>query len=654
MQSLVRLLTVLTLAGSLFGSSVAAFQDNLEEFIERDSAAFIVIEDPAAILAQIESSVLFENRHFQKAMEIMVDEKFPLATRERLDEMEEKWHEIRGLLSSLDEISIIIHSWPDDYQSIPKITIALTGLPEPIQSMQGILTDVKSSVLESDPETPDFFSFVFGDQISGISIQQTGRTILLSNAPEKSGELVSRINQSQDKKFKSLALNRSYMQIQKLLEKRADAPQVRGFLAPKSFRHLMTDLVGYKTILMIEPPKSIASAGFQVLLQSDAGAIETPGGTFQSALNWDFVLTYTQPSSGFGKLIESFEPIGEFPAMPFAVTSLVAVGFDLVAKRDADQEIFEKYQKKLFAPRGEEGDSGGMNFEKYFRFSEFGLFGLDDDPNLKPLLETAKGAISINHEGNPIHWKAAMEIRKVKNRESMEKLVAEKLKSENASASEEDRLVEIPNDHGRLFGRTETGTREFLKKQAKMWRDGGEEPPEGFEALDDEPLSESVLSRQYEYFVNDDWMVHCDHNSMKWFLSSVYEEPREPSTFDLLSKSTMESSGQSEFFKITYQSNKFYKLQDKRMQNSIESLRIKEKYGTGELDQSREVWERLMAEPDEFGLRNEIESTEDAAVAVQQLMMNGFHDVFGTAVSLYSRNENKMRIFGQVYSLVDE
>ena len=61
-----------------------------------------------------------------------------------------------------------------------------------------------------------------------------------------------------------------------------------------------------------------------------------------------------------------------------------------------------------------------------------------------------------------------------------------------------------------------------------------------------------------------------------------------------------------------------------------------------------------MSKPDEYGLRNEIESTEDAAAAVQQLIVHAFNDSFGTVVSLYSRDDPKMRIFGQVYSLVDE
>lgn len=652
MKNLTLLMTVIFLvAGS---HCVPVFtQDELEEFIERDSTAFIVIQEPEAILHQIESSVFFRNRHFQKALDLMVNGEFPLANHDRLNELEEKWFEIRDLLSSFDEVSLIVHSWADDTWSIPQFSIAFAGPDESLHDVEGMLSEVEH-LMDSEPDEPDFFSLVAGDALPGISIQKSGNLILLSNAPEKSKELIARLERSKDKKFKSLARNRSYMQVQKLLEKRAKSPQVRGFLAPKSFRRLITNLVAGEQVIMVDPPESIASAGFQILLQYDSETIATPDGLYQPVINWDFVLTYTQPVSGFGKLIESFEPFSEFPSLPFSITSLNAIGFDLKAKYGADQEIFESYQKHLFAPASSDGKSGGMSFKQFFSFSEFGLVGSPDDLDLPPLLDSTNGAISIYHDKNPIHWKPAMEIRKVQNRQAMEKLLANKLESENQFASESDRLVEIPNDYGLLFGRTESGIREHLARQAKSWSDSGEEVPKDFAPRKSEPLSESLMSRQYEYFLNDDWMIHCDHNSMKLFLSAAYEEPSDPQTFDLLLETTRESSGQTSFFKLAYQSHRFYNVEDKRKQNSIESVRIREKYGTGSSVQSPEAWEILMSQPDKYGLRNEIESNEDATAAIQQLIVHAYNDSFGTVVSLYSRDERKMRIFGQVYSLVDE
>lgn len=633
--------------------SQLAAQEELEAFIERDSAAFIVIQEPEAILQQIESSVFFQNRHFKKALELMVEGEFPLADDERLNELEEKWYEMRDLLSRFDEVSLIIHSLPDQAEAVPQISVALSGAPEPIESMGNLLTDVKSSIMNEGSGKPDLFSLLAGSLFPGISIQKAGNLILLSNAPEKSEELMTRLEKSADKKFKSLARNRSYLQVQQLLEKRAKSPQVRGFLAPKSFRGLITRLVTGDQVIMVDPPESIASAGFQVVLQSDSEKVDTPDGIYQPVINWDFVLTYTQPASGFGKLIESFEPFSEFPSLPYSITSLSALGFDLKAKHDADKEIFDKYQKHLFAPSNE-GEPGGMSFETFFCFTEFGLFGAADEFDLNPMLEAANGSISVYHEGNPIHWKPAMEIRRVNNREAMEELLANKLKSENRTAPKNEQFVEIPNDHGRLFGRTESGIREYLGRQAENWRERGEKLPDGFSPQEGKPISDSIMSKQYEYFINDDWLIHCDHNSMKQFLRAAYEETSDLEAFDLLLEATKSSSGQSSFFKIEYQSNVFYKVENKRMQNSIESNRIKEKYGTGRSDQSPEVWKRLLAEPDEFGLRNEIESTEDAAAAVQQLVVHAFNDTFGTVVSLYSSDDHKMRIFGQIYSLVDE
>ncbi len=629
-------------------------QEGLEEFIERDSAAFIVIQDPAAILQQIQSSVYFQNRHFQKALELLVDDEFSLSSQERLSELEAKWNEICGQLSKIDEVSLIIHSWEDGSWTIPKLSIAIAGPAEPVRRMVELLKEARSSIEQSESNQPDFFSHIAGNQLAGVSMQQTGNLVLLSNAPEKSKELMARLKQSGDERFRSLARNRSYVQVQKLLEKRVKSPQVRGFIAPRNFWRVLTKLVAGDKALMIEPPESLASAGFQVLLQSESKAIDTPDGTYQAVISWDFVLTYTVPASGFGKLIESFEPLAEFPAIPFSVTSLSAVGFDLKARHAAGKEIFEKYQKHLFAPASKDGKSEGMSFEKYFNFSEFGLAGVTDEVGMDPVLGATSGTISLYHTGNPVHWKPAMEIRRVKNQEAMKKLLVNKLQMENKFAPTGQRLIEIPNDHGQLFGRTESGIREHLASRAKSLRESGEEPPKDLAIRDGAPLSNTLLSRQYEYFINDDWMVHCDHNSMQHFLKSAYEEFSPPGTFDLLLDSTRASSGQSSFFKIDYQSSTFYKVENKRNQNSIESLRIKEKFGNGQRTLSKEVWEKLMSEPDEYGLRNEIESNEDAVAAVRQLIVNAFNDTFGTTVRLYSKDGPKMRIFGQVYSLVDE
>ena len=121
-----------------------------------------------------------------------------------------------------------------------------------------------------------------------------------------------------------------------------------------------------------------------------------------------------------------------------------------------------------------------MTFEKYFSFTEFGLFDPAAELDVNPWLAATNGAISVYHEKNPIHWKPAMQIKKVNNREAMEKLLAYKLKTENRSAPKNERLVEIPNDHGQLFGRTESGIREHLGRRAEIWRDSGEELPKDF------------------------------------------------------------------------------------------------------------------------------------------------------------------------------
>ncbi len=340
MRSFLTLFTVFLLAAGSVGGVVHA-QDDLESFVARETAAFVVIQDPEAILEQIEESVFLRNRHFQKALDLMVDEEFPLTTPEQLTKLESKWDAIRQLLSKFDEVSVIIHSWPDEPWSIPKLTIALTGSGEIAAELETQLTEAQTSIAGAESGDPVLFSLLAGSQLSGITIQQSGNLLLVSNAPEQSQKLKARIEQSTQKKFRSLARSRSFQTVQKLLEQRAEEPQVRGFIAPQSFRKVITTLVAGDNFIMIDPPKSIASAGFQILLQYDSETTETPDGVYQPVINWDFVLTYTRPSTGFGKLIESFEPFEEMPSLPFPVTSLEAVGFDLNAKHDAGRDIFE-------------------------------------------------------------------------------------------------------------------------------------------------------------------------------------------------------------------------------------------------------------------------------------------------------------------------
>ena len=560
------------------------------------------------------------------------------------------------MLGQFTEICLIIHSWPDDLWSIPQFTIACTGGSESNQRIQEFIDESSSLIAEAGDSETDLVSLFGGDKLNEISVERTDELILFSNTIKKSRDLLARLDPTPSKKFKSLARNRSFMRVQKLLEKRAGSPQIRGYIAPKSFRRLITTLITGEQVIMIDAPESIASAGFQILLENSDNSIQTPSGTYQPIVSWDFVLTYTVPASGFGKLIESFRPFDEFPPLPFSVTSLNAFSFDMSARYDAGKAIFDKYQKHLFAPADEASGSPGMSFERYFGFKEFGISNFSDAPEKDQMLNASNGTITVYHEENPVHWQPAITIKKVTNRKFMNLLLESGVKSRNSSNSSPDKeqLVEIPNDHGRLFGLTETGIRSKLERQAKSWRDSGSNVPEYMSQVEDKPLSEDCLSRQYEYFINDDWMIHADHNSMKQFLNAVYEDPPEPGAFDLLLDATRELSGQDSFFKVSYQSNMYYYVKDRQTHSSVESSRIKAKYGDDSGRLSQKVWDKLMSKPNGIGLRNTIESTEDTVAAVKQLLIYALNDTFGTFVNLYSGDDQKMRIFGQVFSLAQD
>lgn len=652
----------------LFGSTAFSIplvaQDNIEDMIERDSAGFVVIQEPSAILHQIESSVFFENRYYLRAMEILADEKYALVSQDRMQKLENQWYEIRDAFAKLNEISIIVHSWEGENLNPPKISVVLSGPANARDQAHQGLSATRSLIVgdqieapKNDSETDDFFSGLGKSFLEKLTIKKINDLVLISNAPEEVEKLVKRIESTPGSKFRSLSKNRSYLQIQNVLDKRAKAPQIRGYVSPERFSVLMSSLIEPEIWRIPFDSKldSLAGAGFQILLQHQSETIETPEGSFQPIINWDFVAISTQPATGYGKLIEAFEPIHSFPSLPFAVTSLSAKGFDLSKHYAAREEIAERDRRKMAQRLGDPEDSE-LDSEVFGRsqkdrlLNEMGVLFASEDFDANSILEATDGKVEIFHEANTNFWEEGMILYHVNDPEAMMAVFLQMIEEENFSSSESSKMVEVENEYGRLFTRSETAIREHLETTGLFNED--EIPESG-------PLGDKIMSQQYEYFINDEWMIKADHLSMVQLLRAFAEDP-EPQAFELLLESSRMASGQDSFYRIGYRSHKL-------LENSLEENRIWDKAMDVQLDEGaldeevddafheamNEAMDAMDREPDEFGLRMKLESPQDANAAVQQLLFNAFTDTFGTAISLYSQDEHRMRIFGQVFSFTN-
>ena len=626
----------------LFGFSTNLFsqQKGIEEFIERDSVAYISIQDPSAILDQVESSIFFQNRHYEQALELLVDKQFSLVSNATLVKFESVWHELRDSLRQVKSISLIVHSWDEGYQVTPEFSIVFFGSLDTNRRLEDAFLSSISLLTDFEDGQSLLLSSLLVDTLKKLVVKQTANFVLVSNAPDQAYALIDRMEKSDDPSFRSLAKNRSYQEVQSLLRQKADVRQIHGFIFPQHFGTYLTDLI--QDELWGTHPESLAGAGFQLSFQDQAEAVETPDGTYQPIVHWNFVAFYTQPAAEYGKLIEAFAPLEKLPVLPFKVTSITAQGFDPEKRQEAIEEIVEKNEIE----------------DDFMGVLSNGLQGMYEEFDTKTILGASKETIKVLHE--EIHLNdlgEGLRIERINDLEAATRLVEQKVKEENYYAQAGEQMQEVECDYGRLFARSESAIRKRLE------RFGSERL-----ASDDEAISDQILSQQYEYFVNDEWMIHADHLSMKRFLQSVYEESPEPQTFDLLLDACRRNARTDFVCKIVYQSKSLEK-------NRIEEEHLWKKhyynddqFGAYEQDMSTEdysKWEEDMAkasdkvfelfssEPNEYGLRFAVESKEDAAAAVKQLLFHAFQDTFGTSISLYSKHQRKLQIYGQAFSFMD-
>jgi len=321
--------------------NLSAQQIELTKFIEKDSALFVVINSPADLLDQFESSLFFQNRNYQRALSILRDEQFSLTTEGQMLAMEEKWQKLRDSIAKLEEISIIIHSWESG--NLPKVSVILVGSPETGDLLEAQLSSAKQ-LLEptedsADEEGVDFFGSLGTIGIDGLEIKRSANFVLLTNARNKAEELIKRVDQSANKKFRSLARNRSYQRVQSQLVKRLENPFIRGYVNPKNFGRELAELV--LPGLSGPHPRSFVGAGFQVSLNEGSQSVDSGDITYTPVLEWDLVVAFTMPAKAYGKAIESFQSIEDLPSLPNTIRRLDAEEFDSLVRHKARQEIFE-------------------------------------------------------------------------------------------------------------------------------------------------------------------------------------------------------------------------------------------------------------------------------------------------------------------------
>ena len=623
--------SLLAILGGLFlwPTCIHAIQDSVDNYVSAELPGLLVIHEPATILDQVEASAFFQNRHYIRAIEILTDDRFTLGSDDRMIELENKWYEVRDALAQIDEITIVLHSWGMAYNDIPQFTVVIAGATDANQAVDDGFTSAQELLTIAEDEEPDFFSNIVKSILEKLTVRQVGDYVLLSNAPEEIDRLAHRIENGVNDKFRSLAKHRPFQQVQNILDKKTDSPTVRGYLKPQDFPRLMSQMVDQD--LWGAKPESLAGGGFQVVIQDDATRIETPDGNYQSVLNWEFVSTFTQPATGFGKIIESYKELGELPPLPFHVTTLKAQGFDQEGRFHAREEIYKLNE-----------------MEEYFNQSKFyslGLFQEDKDVDLEALLPAFSESIEVFHKTNLNIWGARISFERVNDAEAMAKLFEQRILEMNKHYPEDTKLIEVPNDYGRLFARSEAGIRRHLKE---------------FGMDDDVPdsgsLSDEVMAKQQEYFLNDEWMIQTDHVSMRKMLAGIYDEAPEPRAFTLLYEAARENYDYDTTYKIDYRSSQL-------VSDNYEQTRIWKKHMDDEdpLEMSSEerdalqkkVFDLMTAKPNEYGLRINIESDEDATAAVQQLLATALNETLGTSIRLYSSDEHRFLVFGQIYSVVE-
>ncbi len=670
MGGITRVIFILTFSCLALSSFCHAKQLGLEKFVSKNCAAFVVIEEPDEFLQSFELLV-FSNPRICRGFEILQDGEDPLIDQAGINQFERGWSQLKNNLAQLNEVSIVIHQNPgldadspalrSDFWTgvFPKFSIILNGPPHCLQTIEQMLKSGQSQATEqlselrlsqqeeneliqgpvvTDGEHEKFEEtelVLFADHLKsfldGLSVERSGDVVVISNDEENSSQLLSRVNGAADKKFRSLSLHRSYQVVQKLLERCSPSTVVRGFFVPENFPEYTTELV---TESLGFHPTALRASGFVMSLMPDAATVEVGEDVYRSVVEWDFVMTFTRPATEYGKIVESFLPIEDPPALLLPVSELRAFGFDSKLRHEAFMETIQIHHV-------EDDTSDDFNpvgdHEVYGIISESKKFAPDTVSNFS---NSRFEAWVADPNDGVNRW---LEMYPVGDPDTMDLFFQSRIEAENRVLEPRDWFVEMESDYGRLYARTSAA----IRARAKELIEDGFGEDLSFELPASGPLPDNYMCREEEFFLDDQWMICTDHTTMRSVLKALYEETPAPSKLKHILEASRKRIGERVPVKIDYAS---IEHEEKSYMHS-QLFYLREKYLAQ--DQEEVFNEIIAAGPDEFGLYGTLESKYEAYVAASQLIGSGLVETFGTKVVLSSSDQYNFRVFGQYYSKVD-
>jgi len=596
-------------------------QTNFDELIEKESTAFVVVQRPSEILAYLGSTGFFENENLLAARRILVDDRFSLTSEVRIEKFLKELSVLQEILEEVDQISIVIHRLgknDQDKQSqfvVPDFSIIFSAEAKLVSELEAIgKTILNYPKFSSKLDDADYLTNTLKNSLEGLELINNGDSIILSNAPAIARDIVSRGSETKPANFRSLARNRSYQSVQAVLNKRNGASAITGYINPSHSAKLITGLID--EMFAKFPANSLAGAGFRISLNENTQLLETSEGEFKGGIEFDAVVRYVNPPTGFGELIEALQPIGKLPTKPFNITRLYAFGFNGPKRSNARQKLYEEKTRPIPWER---------MVMRSFQGSEL---------SADTVLGHAKTEIQLYHFPKNGDFPRFLSIKTPDDYLKMNKVFSHTIKDENRNNRKTIHFKEIECDHGIHFARDESAIRRRM--QLARLDDSEQE--------DNLPISDSVMARQREYFLNEEWMVYADHFSLAQFIEGMYEQPATDKKFDILYRDAADDSKNRNFVKVVYESSSWNMVKA----GSIEAYYIMERYKSDQKKQ-QEISKTI---PDENGLRIPLATKQDAKVAVQILVARSLAEAFGTSIQLYSKGENRLELYGKVYSQV--
>ena len=87
---------------------------DVAHWLDRDTTVLLNIRDVRTTYDRIRELDLFSNPRFEKAIQLVSDERFPIIKADDLDEVFQKLRDLETLVRDLKQISIVIHQFDEN------------------------------------------------------------------------------------------------------------------------------------------------------------------------------------------------------------------------------------------------------------------------------------------------------------------------------------------------------------------------------------------------------------------------------------------------------------------------------------------------------------------------------------------------------------